>query len=135
MARTSIRTSRRLTMLACAGACLAWPAAARDPSLRMLDTLEKGGWSLHIREGGIQRICLHNGRELIQLRHNQANCGRFVIEDGPEAIDVQYTCPGAGYGRTSIRRETRGLVQVQSRGIANGEPFAISAEARHDGHC
>jgi hypothetical protein len=129
------RLGFRWIALAVAGAALAWPATARDPSLAMLGTLEKGLWALHVHDGGTERLCVRTGREFIQLRHSQTNCGRFVIEDSPDQIDVQYTCPAAGYGRTSVRRESRGLVQVQSRGIANGNPFAVVAEARHEGAC
>lgn len=130
-----IRSARRWMALASAGAVVAWPATARDPSLAMLGTLEKGSWTLHVHDGDNERLCVRTGREFIQLRHSQTNCGRFVIEDAPDHIDVQYTCPGAGYGRTSVRRESRGLVQVQSRGIANGSPFAVVAEGRHEGTC
>ena len=128
-------SARRCLSPALAVVLVAWPATARAPSLGMLDTLEKGGWTLHVRDGDSERLCVRTGREFIQLRHSQTNCGRFVIEDAPDEIDVQYTCPGAGYGRTSVRRETRTLVQVQSRGIANGSPFAVVAEARREGAC
>ena len=101
----------------------------------MLDTLEKGRWTLQLRDGGSERICVRSGREFIQLRHSQANCGRFVVADSSDQIDVQYNCPGAGYGRTSIRRESRTLIQLETRGIANGNPFAVAAEGRHDGAC
>jgi hypothetical protein len=42
---------------------------------------------------------------------------------------------GQGYGRTQIRRETDGLVQIDSQGIVNGLPFAFSAEGRRTGDC
>jgi len=135
MGRITPRRAYRLAAVAAAAAVCAWPAVARDPTLAMLGTLEKGGWTLHAREGDSERICVRSGREFIQLRHNQANCGLFVVTDTPDEIDVQYTCPGTGYGRTSVRRESRGLVQVQSRGIVSGAPFAIIGEARHDGAC
>src|SRR3954464_7562451 len=129
------RTAYRLTALACGAALIAWPAAARDSSLAMLGTLAKGTWTLHIRDGDAEKICVRSGREFIQLRHSEANCGLFVIADKPDEIDVQYTCRGTGYGRTTVRRESRDVVQVQSRGIADGAPFAIIAEARREGAC
>jgi len=63
------------------------------------------------------------------------SCDRLVVEDGPSEVTVQYTCRGQGYGRTSIRRETSRLVQIQSQGIRNGLPFEFSAEARRVGDC
>ena len=102
----------------------------------MLDSLTKGAWSLRIRDDGSeQRICVRDGREFIQLRHKQPGCSRFVVQDSADEVVVQYTCRGNGYGRTSIRREGNGLVQLQSQGIIDGAPFSISGEARHSGGC
>ena len=112
------------------------PLAAAAAELGMLDALNKGAWSLRIRDDGSeQRICVRDGRELIQIRHKQAGCSRFVVRDDTNEVVVQYTCRGNGYGRTSIRREANGLVQVESQGIIDGAPFAISGEARHSGTC
>ena len=112
------------------------PLAGHAAELGMLDSLTKGAWSLRIRDNGAeQRICLRDGRELIQIRHKDAGCSRFVVRDDASEVVVQYTCRGNGYGRTSIRRESNGLVQVQSQGIIDGTPFSISGEARHSGSC
>lgn len=111
------------------------PAVAQAPSLAMLDGLDKGEWQVRFRDSdGSQRICLRSGRELIQLRH-AANCSRYVVEDSANAVTVQYSCQSKGYGRTSIRRETTSLVQVESQGIVDGKPFQFTAEARRTGRC
>lgn len=134
-------TSRKkfAAMAAAVGLALvatAMPVAAQGPELAMLDGLRKGAWSLRIREGGgEQRICLRDGRELIQIQHRQPGCSRFVVTDQADQVTVQYTCRGNGYGRTSIRKESPVLVQVESQGIHNGTPFSFSAEARHVGGC
>jgi len=113
-----------------------WPVAAQAPSLAMLDGLSKGKWMLHLRDdAGEQRVCLRDARDFIQLRHPQTDCSRFVVEAKPDEVDVQYTCRGHGYGRTSIRRESKTLVQIQSRGLVDGAPFAIDAEGRYIGAC
>lgn len=102
----------------------------------MLDTLERGSWSLRLRSGGgSEQICVRNGRELIQIRHRQPGCDRFVVQDDPAVVTVQYTCRGNGYGRTTIRREGSGLVQIRSQGTQGGTPFSIEGEARHVGSC
>jgi hypothetical protein len=112
------------------------PVLGQAAELAMLDTLSKGAWTLRIRDDGSeQRICVRDGRELIQLRHKQPDCSRFVVRDDAGEVVVQYTCRGNGYGRTSIRREGSGLVQIQSQGIIDGAPFSISGEARHSGSC
>ncbi len=115
---------------------LALPAAAQTDSLAMLGGLAKGEWTIKHRDGSPDRkICVKTGQELIQLRHNEAGCSRFVVEDGANKVTVQYTCPGNGYGRTNIRKENGALVQIESQGIASGLPFQFAAEARRTGSC
>jgi len=126
----------RAGAVAAAIALASVPLAAQAPELAMLDALTKGAWNLRIREDGSQRrMCVRDGREFIQLRHRQAGCSRFVVQDGADEVVVQYTCRGNGYGRTSIRREGNALVQIRSQGIEGGTPFSFSAEARHSGSC
>lgn len=128
-----------------AGFCLAavmlsaigTPANGQRAGLAMLDQLEAGRWEVRSREPGVapDRICLSSGRRLIQLRHPDAPCERFTVEDSPTVVTVQYTCRGRGYGRTTVRRESGRLVQIQSQGIAEGLPFDFTAEARRTGDC
>ncbi len=115
---------------------LALPAAAQSDSLAMLGGLSKGEWTIKHRDGSDDRkICIRTGQELIQLRHTDLGCSRFVVEDGLNKVTVQYTCPGNGYGRTNIRKETGALVQIESQGIVSGLPFQFAAEARRTGTC
>lgn len=115
---------------------LALPAAAQTDGLSMLEGLAKGEWTIKNRDGSEDRkICVKTGRELIQLRHPDPDCSRFIVEDGASKVTVQYTCPGNGYGRTNIRKENGALVQIESQGIASGLPFQFSAEARQTGSC
>jgi hypothetical protein len=50
-------------------------------------------------------------------------------------VTVHYTCPGSGHGRTTIRKETNRLVQIDTQGIASGSPFSRTFEARRGGSC
>jgi len=120
-----------------AAAVAGGPALAQQASLDMLDRLERGSWELRMRgtNGDVETICLDNGRKLIQLRHPAEKCSSVIVDDTKTEVTVQYTCPGRGYGRTHIRRESSRLVQIDSQGIANGLPFAFSAEARRVGEC
>lgn len=116
--------------------CFTMPGLAQGNGLAMLGTLAKGAWTVKYRDGSPDRkICVRTGQELIQLRHREGDCSRFVVEDGATRVTVQYTCPGNGYGRTSIRRETPTLVQLESQGIEGGLPFQFVAEARRTGAC
>ena len=139
MNRLSNRQFRLLGLCALAAAFVAGvaiPAVAQGNGLAMLGTLAKGEWTIKFRDGSPDRkICLRSGQELIQLRHREAGCNQFVVEDGVAKVTVQYTCQGNGYARTSIRRETPALVQLESQGIQGGMPFQLLAEGRRTGPC
>jgi hypothetical protein len=131
---------KRIAALALAGAGavlgLAVPVLAQGNGLAMLGSLSKGEWTIRQRGGAPDRkICVRSGAELIQLMHRESGCSQFVVEDGAARVTVQYTCPGNGYGRTSIRRETPALVQLESQGIEGKMPFQMTAEARRTGTC
>ncbi len=131
---------KRIAALALAGAGavlgLAVPVLAQGNGLAMLGSLAKGEWTIRQRGGAPDRkICVRSGAELIQLMHRESGCSQFVVEDGAARVTVQYTCPGNGYGRTSIRRETPALVQLESQGIEGKMPFQLTAEARRTGTC
>lgn len=125
----------RRAAIGTAAILLAVPAIGQNP-LGMLDRL-KGQWELRVREPGgeVQRLCLQDGRKLIQLRHPGITCNRLVVNDANNDVTVQYTCPGRGYGRTHIRMETEKLVQIDTQGIADGLPFMYTMEGRRVGDC
>jgi hypothetical protein len=120
------------------GSSLAVPSAnGQGHTLAMLDQLQPGRWEIRLRDGSRRTypICATDGRKLIQLRHDGQACDRVIVADSPNAVTVQYTCRGAGYGRTSIRMETSQLVQIDTQGIADGLPFDYTAEGRRTGPC
>ena len=110
---------------------------AQGPALAMLDRLESGIWEVapHGAAGNSAQLCIDSGRKLIQIRHAKESCRRFVIEDTPSSVTVQYTCPTGGYGHTTVRFENARLAQVETQGIDNGLPFNFKAEARRTGNC
>lgn len=110
---------------------------AHGQTLPLLGELPRGEWVVTTGDDATsRRICLGDPIQLIQLRHaGSRNCSRFVVEEEPGKVTVQYTCRGNGYGRTSIRRETDTLVQIESQGVAGGRPFQFRAEARRSGAC
>ncbi len=125
-------------MLCVFGALWAAPAPAQAPPLAMLNALEKGQWTLRDRGNATappRTVCLGDSRQLIQIRHPQAACSRYIIADGPDEVTVHYTCGDLGHGRTTIRRETNRLVQIDSQGVASGMPFSSAFEARRTGIC
>lgn len=129
--------SRHMFSALIAAAALAVPAVAQAPELAMLDGLERGQWVLRDRDDptASRSYCVTDWRQLLQLQHQRATCSRTVLENTASAVTVHYTCPGAGHGRTSIRRETNRLVQIDTQGIASGAPFSMAFEARKTGMC
>jgi len=135
---------RRFLLFACAviagfagmGGFYPASAARQQTALQVLDRIQPGLWEIRLREdGGVQRLCLGDRRQLIQLRHPDIPCATVVLEDTASSLTVQYTCRGRGYGRTHIRMENSQLFQLESQGIGNGLPFEFSAEGRRVGGC
>lgn len=131
-----MKTKIGFASIAAAAVLALAPVSAQAPELSMLDSLTRGAWDLRLRsDDSTMRICVRTGRELIQLRHRQPNCDRFVVQDEASEVTVQYTCRGNGYGRTNIRKEGSDVVQIRSQGIHGGAPFSLEGEARHVGSC
>ncbi|WP_443026193.1 hypothetical protein [Sphingomonas sp. CCH18-H6] len=131
---------RRLTamMAGAVAATLALPLAAADaPTLAVLRGLELGQWQL--REigprGGERSICLGDMETLIQLQHPRGGCSRYVIDDRTAHGTIHYTCPGSGYGRTTIDLVTPRSVRIETQGVASGAPFHLELNARRMGAC
>jgi hypothetical protein len=113
------------------------PAPQRDPTaLLALKTIEQGQWQLKEADGGGTRnVCLGNPATLLQIRHGSAQCSHFVVENSKQVATIHYTCPGHGYGRTTVSVETPRLVRVDTQGVADGAPFADVMEGRRTGAC
>lgn len=124
----------RLMMIGLAGTLASAAAQTpRDP----LSVVEPGRW--RVREIGAtdseRSMCVADPRVLLQLGHPGATCSRVLLETSKAKLGVRYSCPGAGYGQTSITVEGPHLVRIQTQGIANGQPFAGDYEARRVGRC
>jgi hypothetical protein len=135
--KTNLYYKRRGLILAAAIAAspvFAQPAVA--PNLIALNQIEPGQWQLRARDASLQRsVCVGDPRSLLQVRHGSAVCSRFVIANDARATTIHYTCPGAGHGQTTLRVETPRLIQIESQGIAEREPFSIRLEGRRVGAC
>jgi hypothetical protein len=88
-----------------------------------------------VQPGENASICVRDPAVLLQLQHRGANCRRFVIANDPQNTTIAYRCAAAGNGHTTLRVETPRLVQIESQGIANKEPFSVQLEGRRVGDC
>lgn len=108
-----------------------------SPAIVATQQLQPGQWTLRTR-GGAQEsrsLCVNDVNSLFQIRHSGALCPRFVVTNKAQLATVQYRCAGAGQGRTTIRVETSRLVQIDTQGVADKQPFMRSYEARRTGEC
>ncbi len=105
------------------------------PKLEALAKLEPGRWQLRELDGPARSICLADPAALVQLEHEGVSCEKEVLASEAGAATVEYTCPGRGFGRTSIRVETPRLARIDTQGFADGRPFAYRVEARKLGAC
>lgn len=132
----SKRIVLRIALGLLAAVCAGVPTMAAAPELPALGKLQDGMWELRFRDGTpSRRICLHDRWRLIQLEHPDLSCDRLVIENRADAVAVQYTCRGRGFGLTRIRSESAQLFQLETQGLAQGVPFEMSAEGRRVGDC
>jgi hypothetical protein len=120
-------------VLACTGGEA--PAQAAEP--QALVALAPGLWEFKEvgRTGAPTRRCLTSLRELFQPVHPTLACRHFISADEADHATVAYDCAALGQGRTSLRVETRRLVQLDSQGISEGRPFAVRLEARRLSAC
>ncbi|HET9640389.1 MAG TPA: hypothetical protein VFP12_14410 [Allosphingosinicella sp.] len=109
--------------------------AAALPDLEALAKLERGRWQLRDSAGQPRSICLADPTALIQLEHEGLSCERETIASDKDGATVQYTCPGRGFGHTSIRIETPRVARIDTQGLVDGRPFSYRAEARKVGAC
>jgi len=105
------------------------------PSLPALASLEPGLWQLRGEGEARRTLCVADPYSLIQLRHGAIQCSRLVVASAKSSATIHYSCPGAGWGRTTLRVETPRLARIDTQGIADNEPFAFVAEARRIGPC
>lgn len=119
-----------------AGGFLASASPAQAPQFAALSLIERGMWTLREAGGGAPRsMCVADVVMLFQVQTPAPNCTRLVIENEPRTATVNYSCRGAGYGRTTISVETPRLIRISSRGMNGGAPFDVDYEARKTGAC
>ena len=131
-----LKTGAAIALALTASAIIAAPLAAATATTTIFGQLRLGVWEIRERgEDRARRVCVRTESDLVQLRHRGQTCRHILIEEKGASATVQYSCNGAGYGRTQIRRESPDLVQLRSDGIERGSPFSLEAEGRRLSMC
>ena len=109
--------------------------AAQQPSA--LGTTSAGDWELAGVSGnkGVLRQCVSDLMMLTQFEHRGHRCTSTVISDQGNSTVVQYSCGGAGFGRTQIDVLTPRSLRISTQGISDGLPFNYVMQARRTGDC
>jgi hypothetical protein len=130
--------ARRLGFLSLAVLLGAAAGAQQTQRVNAMTGVQPGLWSIHALDKGepdVPPICIADPARLLQFRHPGATCSRYVIADTSRIATIQYSCPGAGWGRTSVRVISPSMLRLDTQGIADNLPFALAAEARRLGDC
>lgn len=125
---------RMLVIGAASGVAAAAHGAAPQP-LSAVGTLQPGLWQLQAEGEAPRKICVGDTSALVQIRHAGTPCSRLVIADQRSSATVHYSCPGAGWGRTTLKVVTPRSATIDTQGIAGNAPFAFTADARRMGDC
>jgi invasion protein IalB len=131
MMTSLVRAMRGVLILAFMGAGAA--ASAQQPAA--LAMLQPGLWQINVAGEQTRNICVADPLMLSQLRHGAAACSRIVVDNGKTASTLSYSCPGAGFGRTTVRVTTPRIATIDTQGIADNAPFAFTAEVHRVGDC
>ena len=105
------------------------------PKSPVLAAIEPGKWELRGAGSDPVTLCIGNVQALLQVRHGAIACSWYVVANEARLLTISYRCPRAGYGLTTVKLETPRLIQVETQGIADNQPFALSLEGRKTGEC
>ena len=81
------------------------------------------------------RECIGNLALLAQYEHRRQNCSSSGVSDHAPSSVIQYSCPGGGFGRTTVTMITPRSLRIETQGIANNLPFNYTLQARRIGDC
>ena len=121
-----------IPMMLLSAVALAQPA----PGLKALQGFAPGAWQVTTIGGqSSSSQCIGDASALLMGGRPGEQCNFSVIADGADGATVTYRCEGARSGRTSIRRDTKGLFTVDAQGLESGRPFQSRSEWRRSGSC
>ncbi|ARS27197.1 hypothetical protein KC8_07820 [Sphingomonas sp. KC8] len=127
-----LRLLAPMLVIGMAGVAEAQPV---QQALVATDALQPGLWRLQVEGETSRNMCVADAGALIQLRHAGTPCSRLVIANQKSVATVHYSCPGAGWGRTTVKVVTPRAVTIETQGIADNAPFQFSAAGHRIGDC
>jgi hypothetical protein len=109
--------------------------AATRPGI--LGQTSGGLWEVSGAPGSSEpkRLCIADPGLLAQFEHRTATCTRVVIREQGTSAEVHYTCPGGGFGQTTMTLLTPRSLRIHTQGISGAAPFNYLLQARRLGTC
>ena len=109
--------------------------AAQQPSA--LAQVAPGLWEISGAPGtkAPVRQCITSLATLARFEHRSKNCSAKILKDAGNATLVDYTCGGAGFGRSDIEVLTPRSLRISTQGISDGLPFNYVLQARRIDDC
>ena len=109
--------------------------AAAQPSV--LAPVQPGLWEISGAPGAHTSVrqCLTDIAALARFEHLTRNCTAKVLKDGSGSTEIDYTCPGAGFGHSQIDVLTPRSLRISTQGISDGLPFNYVLQARRVDDC
>ncbi|TPE61802.1 hypothetical protein FJQ54_07860 [Sandaracinobacter neustonicus] len=106
------------------------------PDLKALQGFAPGAWQVTAIGGqSSSSQCLQDSAALLMGGRPGAQCSFSIIADSADSGTVTYRCSSGRSGRTSIRRDAKGIFTVDAQGLENGHPFQDRSEWRRSGGC
>ena len=123
------------SILAAAALAVATMVAAARPTA--LAQAAPGLWEISGYPGtrGPVRECFGDLSLLAQYEHRRQSCTSSIVSDRPPSSVVQYSCPGGGFGRSTLTMITPRSIRIETQGISDNLPFNYVLQARRVGDC
>lgn len=98
---------------------------------------EPGLWSVSKSASGSpsETVCVTEPSMLIQWEHRGKQCSSTILSSAADRAEVYYTCAGGGFGSSKVEVLTPRSVKIDTQGISEGYPFALTLHARRMGPC
>ena len=96
-----------------------------------------GLWEIYRLPGNrdMARECVGDVLSLAQYEHRGHRCTSSIVTDGPISTVIQYSCPGGGFGRSTLTMITPRSLRIETQGISDNLPFNYVLQARRVGDC
>lgn len=126
----------RTRALLAGGFCLACAAFAAAQA-SVLAQVQPGLWEISGAPGAHipVRECVGDIAALARFEHRSSNCTSRVLKDSGNSTEIEYSCPGAGFGHTQIDVLTPRALRISTQGISGGLPFNYVLQARRVEDC